>query len=375
MAYSRVLQGCLLLLSVGLLATSCGGGGGTSGPPPCAADTRTCFVRTSGSDGNTGADPAHALQTISRAALLVWDGYTIVVGPGTYQEGVTTNRQGKVPQGVQFIADALGARTGDAPGSVIVDATGFSAAFNLTHSAGSLIDGFTITQATGNNSAGIVIKSGSDDFTIQNCIVHDNGNVGIEVQDSGSVLVFNNLVYRNGGDGITIVGQGSGSPNARLYNNTIFSNGGHGITIGTTVAPSPKASVVNNIVQDNDSPPSAINVKVVSGYPSPANDSVVGYSAGCNIVHPATYDPSNGIRGTHDFAGDALFVNAPTDFHLTPGSPAIDASDPNSCALSLSNLQAPILRNRTTTGTNSSPGPPDGGPLDLGFHFLRQRLS
>jgi len=355
-----------VLLPLGIAASvSACGGGGSSGPPP----PNPLYVNAAtGSDTNAG-DQANPLASVSKAAQVALSAYQIIVAPGIYQGGITTNRQGKVPQGVQFIADTSGDKTGTTAGPVTIDATGLGAGFNLSSSSAAagnikaMIDGFTITNAS---DAGIVIKSGSDDLVIQNCMIHDNPGDGIRVQDSARVLVFNNLVYDNGGDGIALVGPKSGSPSGRLYNNTIVRNDGHGITIGTTDHASPGAWVLNNIVQDNDATLPSENMKA---FTSPSSQSK--YNGNCNLVFLATYNPSY-LQGPDDVASAALFVNPPTDFHLLSSSPAIDRSDMNNCALAgLGPSQENILLGRTTTGTNSSPGVADKKPYDLGFHFLR----
>jgi parallel beta-helix repeat protein len=337
--------------------SACGGGGGDStGPPPCAADTRTCYVRVSGSDTNSGADPENALATPLKAAQLARDGYTIIVGPGRYPGGVTTNREGATPQGLHFIADTSGAQTGDQAGAVTLDASvsgSRGAGFNLTRSPGCVIDSFTIVGAT---DAGIVIKSRSDDLTIQNCTVHNGNGDGIRVQDSASVLVFNNLVYANGGFGIGIVGTGSGSPNARVYSNTIVGNADHGITVGTTDAASPKAAVHNNIIQDNDTRNPQESIKVIT---DPRSD--LGYDGDYNLVFPGTYTPSS-LRGGHDLNSPVTFVNrGGGDFHVLAGSSVINAGG----ALIVDDTFIQLLRGRTVFAGGSG----DTGVLDIGFHY------
>jgi len=339
-----------------LVATGCGGGGGGGipGPPP----PNPLYVRVSGNDTkNSGASPDNALRSISKAAQLARNNYVIIVGPGTYHEGVTTASVGVAPQGLQFIANVAGDLTNDPAGEVRIDATNSaaSAGFNLFSSNGSVIDGFTIS---GFSDAGIVIKSGSDDFTIQNCIVTNNPGDGIRVQDSGSVLIFNNLVTRNGGTGIGIVGQISGSPDARVLSNTIFGNGtaapaARGVIIGNSKAASPGALVHNNIVQGNSGD---AQIRVLTSPPSDP-----GYDGDYNLVFPAKYlpnTPNGGIRGSHDVNSDAKFTG---DFHLQPTSPAINNGGP----LNLPNSQTNILKKRTTTGADL-----DKGIFDMGFHFL-----
>jgi parallel beta-helix repeat protein len=322
----------------------------TEPPPPI-----TLFVRSSGNDSNSGSDAATALQTISRAVRLAHSGYRILVGPGTYSESVVTPTAGGAPQAVLFVAHPSGILTGDAPGAVIVDATGSAegAGFKLSHSSDSLIDGFTITGAV---DGAIIIRIGSNNVTVRNCMVSNNPGSGIRVQDSAGVLLFNNLVSGSGGQAIALVGQTSGSPDARVFGNTIVRNGDRGITVGTTQAASPRALLRNNIVQNNGlrTDPLLQNIKVFTTPPSDA-----GYDADFNLVFPPSYLPTT-IAGRHDLGTDATFVfEAGDDYHLRPNSPAIDAGDALPPALEA------VIVSRTTTGTNL-----DSGRLDLGFHFL-----
>jgi parallel beta-helix repeat protein len=346
MTASRRLYG--LGIAGTIILAACGGGGGNTpaGPPP----PNPLYVRSSGADTHSGADKDNALRSIGKAASLARSGYTIIVGPGTYPGGVTnTAAVGVAPQELQFIADATGAMTGDPAGAVVVSAAASGAVdgFNLSNSPGSLIDGFTIT---GFPDAGIVLKSASNNFVVQNCIVTNNPGDGIRVQDSSNVLVFNNLVYGNGGVGVGIVGQISGSPSARVLSNTLANNGNRGLVVGNTKAASAGALVQNNIVQNNSGD---ANIKVLT---SPRSD--LNYSGDYNLVSPATYLPKT-ISGTHDLNTDALFT---ADYHLQRSSPAIDAGAP----LTVPTAQITILRTRTTDGINL-----DTGDLDLGFHFLK----
>jgi parallel beta-helix repeat protein len=351
----RVLGAIAAVVTVA--TTGCGGGGGSDAAPAGPPPPNPLYVRTSGNDTNSGGDPANALRTISKAAQLARNGYVILVGPGTYGGGITTARTGVAPQGLSFVANVAGDQTDDNPGPVTINNSGSAATagFNLSSAPGSLIDGFTIT---GFSDAGIVIKSGSDNFMILNCIVANNPGDGIRVQDSSNVLVFNNLVTGNGGTGIGIVGQISGSPDAQVLSNTIAGNGAaapaaRGIIVGNSNAASPRAVVHNNIVQGNSGD---AQIRVLT---TPRSD--LGYDGDYNLVFPAKYLPTS-IRGSHDFNGDAQFTG---DFHLRSTSPAIDRGGPLNLPDS---LVIPSLRaNRTTTGTNL-----DSGVLDMGFHFLRR---
>lgn len=338
--------------------SACGGGGGGA-PPAAPPPPNPLYVRTSGKDANTGADPDNALRTISKAASIVRSDYKVIVGPGTYREGVTTSAVGTAPQGLTFLADTTGQQTGDAAGPVVLDGqgTGDGAGFNLFNSGGTLIDGFTITNFT---DAGIVIKSHSDNLTMQNCIIFSNPGDGIRVQDSANVLVFNNLIYGNAGTGVALVGPTAGSPDGHVINNTIFANQFRGLTVGTSTTSSQRAFVRNNIIQNSGTD---FSIKVFAPPPATVPRSDVGYDADFNLVFPATYQPTN-VEGRHDIARDAQFVNAATgNFHLRTTSPAIDAG------FSLSGMQQELqnfLRGRTTTGGNDC----DKSALDLGYHYL-----
>ena len=357
---NRRMRRFMWVVAVGLCATlgfnACGGGGGGGGTPAGPPPPNPLYVSARrGKDTNIG-DRSAPLKTISKAAQIVRSGYSVFVGSGTYQEGVTTPSVGTPPQGIQFIADVSGAQTGDSAGAVIVDVSTApsQAGFNLFNSPGSMIDGFEIRGA---GDAGIVIKNGSTDFTIQNCVVHDNPGDGIRVQDSSNAVVFNNLVYNNQQRGIAIVAAVAGSPNANIISNTIVSNHAVGLTIGNA-APKPPSSgafVRNNIVEQNlgDS-----NVKV---FTDPRSD--LGLDEDFDLIFPAgSFNPKS-IQGKHDVGTQALFLNASTgDYHLRSNSTnALDVGD------SLSNMQAlaNLLRGRTTTGGTDC----DKGALDLGFHY------
>jgi parallel beta-helix repeat protein len=318
------------------------------------------YVRASGSDSNSGANPAIALRTINQAADMSRSGSTVVVGPGTYPEGVTTVF---AVQDLTFLADPSGRQTGDAPGAVVLDgaAAGEEAGFNLSNAPGASIDGFTIS---GFSDAGILIKGGSDNLRVQHCVIFGNGSDGIRVQDSANVLIFNNLIYGNGGSGIAIAGATSGSPDADVINNTIVGNQVRGFTVGTATRASPGAFVHNNIIQENGQ---EVSIRVFAPPPSGVPNSNVGYQADFNLVLPSTYLPST-IKGRHDIALDAQFVNAGAgDFHLRSASPAVNAGDSLN---GTPDLRA-ILRTLTTTGGTDC----DKSALDLGYHYPAARCT
>lgn len=348
--FVRVVSRLLRSVAVTFTVAACGGGSDivVPSPPPCNPNTKVCYVAPFGDDANSGADPSVPLATIRRAAQVALSDYTVIVAPGTYRQAVTTTETGQAPKRVSFLAQ----------GRVVVDLrnSGQGPGFSLANVDGAVIDGFTIVGA---RDGGIVLKSGSDDAIVRNCVVFANNGDGIRIQDSARVLVFNNLVYGNAGIGVRIGGTVAGSAAARLLHNTVFGNGGRGIEIGNSTKASPGALVLNNIVQQNGlAAAGQENIKVTTQPPSQS-----GYRGDFNLVFPGTYSPSGaqGIRGLHDINRDALFADAMSgDFRLLSASPAIDAGDPLDDFVDLRR----ILRDRTTTGLAR-----DVGPLDLGYHF------
>lgn len=352
---ARLWPMAVLAAVIANVVGACGGGGGseTTESPP-----NPIYVRGSGSDQNDGATAATALRSIARAASIALTNYTVIVGPGVYGGGITAARDGRMPSGLMFLADPTGEMTDDAPGAVVVDASAAnpSAGFSISGAKDGIIDGFTIRGA---RDAGIVLKSGSDGFVVTNCRVQGNDGIGIRVQDSASVLVFNNLIYGNGRTGIVIGGTQRGSPDARIYSNTIADNNPldlpneRGITVGTTDAASPRARVYNNIVQSNGGD---VSIKVVA---KPRSD--IGYTANFNLVLLGNYSPAS-IRGSNDIHEYAQFRNAAEgDYALLPASPALDQ---NNLLPGLATGLSQQLREKTTTGLSL-----DGGSLDLGYHF------
>ncbi|HVN85878.1 MAG TPA: right-handed parallel beta-helix repeat-containing protein [Candidatus Binatia bacterium] len=343
----------LLTVATGLFACGGGGGGETTAPPP----PNPLYVRITGNNTNSGASPASALQSISKAMQLALDGYTIIVGGGTYLEGVTSSRTGGSAEHIQLLADVSGAQTGDS-GPVVISAEGNAVptALTIAQSPGTVVDGFIIT---GSSDAGIVIKSSSTGLTIQNCIVFNNAGDGIRVQDSAQVVLFNNLVYGNAGIGLNITGSISGSPDARVLNNTVALHRSRGITIGQSQVASPRTLLRNNIIYGNTGDAS---IKVFTPPPSSVPRSDVGYDEDFDLMLPFTVIPFGLETGVHDVTADPQFVQPSVgNFRVSADSPAIGAG----IASALSASQAAILRARTVTGTNL-----DGNANALGFHYL-----
>jgi parallel beta-helix repeat protein len=327
---------------------------------PCSARTaaaRTIYVRVAGNDANDGSSPARALEHIGRAATVASAGDRVVVGPGTYREGEITPA---AFARVSFVADRAGSEVGEPAGDVVVDASGLGNGFELNHNLAVTIDGFIVRGA----SNGIYVKSQSDQAVVSNNVITSCSQNGIYVQDSKSPTVFNNLVYANGGSGILLSGNVSGSPGARIINNTVYGNANRGIFFAGTSIGSPNGLVLNNAVQGNSVAGVQVNASSRNGYVSAGNVTADRFASGTPVdvtdvrddplfVNPAGAD---GIVGANGSADD--------DFHLSQkasgqasNSPALDAGSDNARHLKLW---------RSTTRTD---GRPDQGAVDAGYHY------
>jgi parallel beta-helix repeat protein len=83
--------------------------------------------------------------------------------------------------------------------------------------------------------------------------VFSNGDRGIRVRDSESVIVFNNLVYGNGDTGIDLGGENqdrTGGSKGAVINNTVYANGRDGIRI-EGVVPARDVTVLHNVITRN----------------------------------------------------------------------------------------------------------------------------
>ena len=306
---------------------------------PTPTLTRTAVPPTDSPTPETVTIIVSPGQSITAAAKNAPDGAIVVVAPGSYRPVVL--QPGDLQGSVTLFADVTGEFTNSAAAPVtILASNGEEAAVQLFGQSAMDIDGFTLR---GGTRAGFVC-SGCSGVTVLDCVVSNSGGDAIRLDSSDSMLVFNNLLVGNSGGGVSAFS----TTNLQVINNTIYNNRNDGIllSLGST-----DAFVVNNILQKNT--PAGIAVDLA------APTSLDGFFGDFNLNTNGYFGPT---PGPHDSAADPLFI-FPTggDFHLAPGSQAIDSGTDTFDSDLVGELE------QLTTQTDGSLDTP---PLDFGYHYI-----
>lgn len=198
----------------------------------------------------------------------------------------------------------------------------------------------TYANARGYTRAAVGIDLRAAGNIVVGNVSHDNEDSGIQVYTGSGTrannnLVINNVCYRNDDHGIDVLR----STGQRIVGNTIYRNSTAGINLeGTTESPS-SGTLANNISVDNGvgSTRTRGNIRVdSSAVPGTTmNTDMVfltspgtmvqwgtGFYSSLASFRAATGQESNGIEADPRWEAPAA-----ADFHLQPGSPAIDSAD------------------------------------------------
>jgi len=248
--------------------------------------------------------------TIQSAINAANPGDTVLVYPGTYSEHINFNGEALTVKSVKGAASTIidGSVYGTYPkGSVVT--------FNAGEGVNSMLDGFIITNGTGNtidnseNTYGGGIFCDSSSPTITNCTITGNTATfhgGISCNNSSSPVITNCTITGNlaaYGGGISC--NNSSSPvitNCTITGNTVTTAVGGGIYCVDYSFP-----MVKNSILWGDTAPEGKEI---------AHDE--------NSTITFTYsDVEGGWPGTGNINADPLFVGG-GDYHLTAGSPCID---------------------------------------------------
>ncbi|MBI3782731.1 MAG: right-handed parallel beta-helix repeat-containing protein [Deltaproteobacteria bacterium] len=315
--------------------------------PESASFATVLFVRSSGNDASSGVSADLALGSVARALAVAADPALVVIGPGHYREGglrFGANPSSATP--MVLLGDVGGQLTGDAPGSVELDAAGHSGA---VAAAPVVIDGMTFS---GSNSSGLRFLPGAQRSVIHNSTVCGNAAGGISIFTDG-IDVLNNLVGSNGGDGVRVALRRRGLP-TRLLNNSVTANLGRGIVVSDTTRNVTQAELFNNVIAGNAAAGIALRARRGGDATSGRNLNIDGYAGSARAA-------SGDINSDPLFAGGtptpSLTCSLSDSVRVTAASPVLDAG--NGTALDLA------LARRSVRAD----GMPDSGPVDLGYHY------
>ncbi|MCI5123629.1 MAG: right-handed parallel beta-helix repeat-containing protein [Candidatus Electrothrix sp. AR5] len=251
-----------------------------------------------------------------------------LIGPGIYADSITITIKNNFITGNNAAGIFLSTCNATIINNIIID-NGQAGIF-LEKNSSVTIQGNKISN---NLTAGINVGGTElSKITISNNTLQGNKRAGINAVWATGVI-RNNLVYENGQAGIR-----AGATPMLIANNTVTGNQLAGISVGDptvdlTTAETQSPEIKNNIITHNGEAGIHSNG---SGYTHNllfANNKVNGF-------HPdflwytrlqfGGYEDMVSLEKSKNILADPLFVNqAQHDYHLRPGSPAIDSGDPD----------------------------------------------
>ena len=115
------------------------------------------------------------------------------------------------------------------------------------------LNGIFIGGVSGDGIPLIIGQNGSDPFTGQSFgnVITDNGLDGIRIVSGGDVQINNNIIARNGEEGIDIEAVGIGFRSALIQNNAITNNAGTGIELLSGTTDLMTIVALGNTINDN----------------------------------------------------------------------------------------------------------------------------
>jgi len=340
-----------------------------------AAEAATYYVATDGDDANSGT-LAQPFRTLGQGVRGLSPGDTLSVRAGTY---IGSSQLASIPGGNSWAAPVTIAAYPGETVTLVAATDDFVASFYNTQYV--ILDGF-VMDATGGWD-GLRMGASAHHIRIQNCEIkhapyegmliggNDNEFINLKLHDNGTDfprsdgsgeppghgiyigskrnLLEGSEVYRNGGWGVHVFNTPGGADNNVVRNNRIYDNGQSGRGVGMILSEGDGNAAYNNILWGNRRGGIMVaysvsntnvynNTIYANGLADPGNsiggiyvaDSSAGAIVRNNIVYGnAGGDITDGGSNTtlsHNLTTDSKFVNpAAGDFHLTSGSPAIDA--------------------------------------------------
>src|SRR5581483_3467333 len=318
--------------------------------------------------------PATPWKTIGRALHTVTSGHTIRIKPGTYPENLEAKFadvriRADGPAGTIVVAPATGVGLAVTAHDVVVEGLvfrGSSQGIRAENADGIVVRGCT---AVGQSTTGFAFIA-TTGLTIENSTAVSAGSRGFHVDhDSSSAYLRNNLVYDNGEWGIDVDNTvaGGGQPALSTGNvvafNTVALNGG-GAGQGGVRLRNAIGEVRDNVIADNanvglriDTPGASVHHNLISG--SAAALSPDSYVVGTGMIEadPLFVDPdgADGVLGGVSGYADDRFAIGQIAAGQSADSPARNAG-------------SGTVASRDIGGSTRSDGVSDSSTADMGFH-------
>jgi parallel beta-helix repeat protein len=183
-------------------------------------------------------------------------------------------------------------------------------------------------------AAGIDLRNSPSNVVIANRL-HDNEDSGLNIwTSSDGTLAVNNVVWSNGDHGIDV----HSTNNARVISNSVDKNYDSGIEMTGSL----NTVLANNISADNgiasartsgqvradttSAPSTTLDNDLLFLSATPTSTTVFIDWNGTKYKTLAAFQTATG-QEAHGISANPLFVGAPTNLHLTSGSPAIGKAD------------------------------------------------
>lgn len=290
-----------------------------------AADAATLTVSKTGADTPTCGPSGQPCLTIQHALDLAGIGDTVLVQAGTYQEGLYTNKAVHLRSDEEAVIQSNWSLDllGTGPGTIVEgflflppdDLLNTFVFIDITNNAVAEIRRNSFVGNITERAAGAIVVRDTSSALIENNLFSNNtaliagaivaGPVPFDEPDPDkqpSLVIINNTFDGNVGLSAAISG-GANNPHVLIENNIFTNHAGDRVISGTSPYDPDTAPIegLNNNLFFGNSAPLYLNLQTVSELNG------FGFAQG-------------------NIDGDPLYVNAPFgDFHISPGSAAIDS--------------------------------------------------
>lgn len=237
---------------------------------------------------------------------------TIIVYPGTYEEGIEFGAK-------NITLVSADPNDWEVVGATVIDGNGASDTVLFDFGDNGTLRGFTITGGTRGINAVYAHPVG-----VRNCIITNNSNLGARFYSCEEITVENCMVKDNANEGVFLEAINGNIKNNLIYNNGtgIFSNGGVFADIhNCTIAHNDIYGIGHNEISESN-----MDIKNCIIWENGVED-LYNYDVTYSCISDINDIGDPNI--TYNINNDPCFVSGDEFYHLQYGSPCIDTGDPN----------------------------------------------